>query len=33
MSPIVELAVGQGDEQTFLTAHQGILISSLYFAQ
>jgi hypothetical protein len=32
-SPIVELVVGQGEEQTILTAHQAILIASPYFAE
>ncbi|EER24029.1 hypothetical protein CPC735_053990 [Coccidioides posadasii C735 delta SOWgp] len=32
-SPIVELVVGKGDDQTILTAHQGILTSSPYFAE
>ncbi|ODH14457.1 hypothetical protein ACO22_06581 [Paracoccidioides brasiliensis] len=30
-SPIVELIVGRGDEQTSLTAHQAILTTSPYF--
>ncbi|KMU79985.1 hypothetical protein CISG_08145 [Coccidioides immitis RMSCC 3703] len=32
-SPIVELVVGKGDDQTILAAHQGILTSSPYFAE
>ncbi|KMU85522.1 hypothetical protein CIHG_03305 [Coccidioides immitis H538.4] len=32
-SPIVELVSGQGDDQTILAAHQGILTSSPYFAE
>lgn len=31
-SSIVELVVGQGDEQTILMAHQAILTTSPYFA-
>ncbi|PGH14822.1 hypothetical protein AJ79_02838 [Helicocarpus griseus UAMH5409] len=32
-SPIVELVVGSGDEQTTLTAHQAILIASPFFKE
>ncbi|EEP76061.1 conserved hypothetical protein [Uncinocarpus reesii 1704] len=32
-SPIVELVVGKGEEQTVLTAHQAILTLSPYFAE
>ena len=31
-SPIIELLVGQGEEQTLLTAHQALLIKSPFFA-
>lgn len=31
-SPIVEILVGSGDEPTLLTAHQGLLTQSPYFA-
>jgi len=30
-SPIIELLVGQGEEQTVLTAHQALLVKSLFF--
>ena len=32
-SPIVELLVGQGEEQTLLSAHQALLVESPWFAQ
>jgi hypothetical protein len=31
-SPVIGLLVGQGDEQALLTAHQGLLTSSPWFA-
>lgn len=31
-TPVVEILVGSGDEQTLLTAHQGLLTQSPYFA-
>ena len=31
-SPIIELLVGQGEEQTLLTAHQALLTKSPFFA-
>ncbi|KAI1933795.1 hypothetical protein LOZ66_006303 [Ophidiomyces ophidiicola] len=31
-SPIIELAIGRGDERTVLTAHQAILTTSPFFA-
>jgi len=32
-SPIIELNIGQGDEQTILTAHQALLVQSPFFAE
>ena len=32
-SPIIELLVGQGEEQTLLTAHQALLVKSPFFAE
>ena len=31
-SPVIGLLVGQGDEQALLTAHQGLLVQSPWFA-
>jgi hypothetical protein len=31
-SPVIALLVGQGDEQALLTAHQGLLVQSPWFA-
>lgn len=30
-SPVVTLIVGSGEQETFLTAHQGLLVQSPYF--
>lgn len=32
-SPLVTLIVGSGDNETILTAHQGLLVRSPYFAE
>lgn len=32
-SPIINLLVGQGDEQALLTAHQALLVTSPWFAE
>jgi len=32
-SPVVTLLVGSGDKETILTAHQGLLVQSPYFAE
>jgi hypothetical protein len=32
-SPIVTLLIGSGDSETILTAHQGLLTQSPYFAE
>ncbi|KAK4997591.1 hypothetical protein LTR28_013932, partial [Elasticomyces elasticus] len=32
-SPVVELVIGTGEEQTALTAHQGLLVRSPFFEQ
>jgi hypothetical protein len=32
-SPVVELVLGEGDDQTLLTAHQALLVSSPFFEE